>query len=347
MSTRVSGAEDAYRPGVEDAVIIPLVTAVLMIKAALRWALLILMRILDLSFPLLMQLIRFPLFTVRVLGDGIVAAAQWLLKYLPMAQETRRHWYELIGAKWAALRQKISFQAFEQAVHRVFEGGMEWVFAKCRKLTPRAALYVIVGAVLWLPISLGLATAIHALLIVYAAWLPAWMQLLHPLATIIAKSKLLVLPVYPAAWPQAKQHPVMQAIGTGFRGFAHLYLVQKSACRYRQVEQAMRDMAAGLTRLASRLGLESLCADMSRQLAHVAVQVRNALRRAACWTFAHLSALPLIGPVLRDYASQYERVRQHSGKTTARLHRLWESWAIRFSAEYYEAKEREKSARAG
>ena len=40
--------------------------------------------------------------------------------------------------------------------------------------------------------------------------LPAWMQLLHPFATFIAKSKLLVLPVYPAAWPQAKEHPIVQ-----------------------------------------------------------------------------------------------------------------------------------------
>src|SRR5262249_31375648 len=52
------------------------------------------------------------------------------------------------------------------------------------------------------------ATALHATLIARARSLPAWMQLLHPFATLIAKSKLLVLPVYPAAWPQAKQHPV-------------------------------------------------------------------------------------------------------------------------------------------
>ena len=32
---------------------------------------------------------------------------------------------------------------------------------------------------------------------------PSWIQLLHPVATVIAKSKLLVLPAYPAAWPQA------------------------------------------------------------------------------------------------------------------------------------------------
>ncbi len=343
---RVSGGEDAYRAGVEDAVIIPLIAAALMVKAALRWVLWILMRILDLSFPLLMQLIRFPLFTLRLVGDGIVAAAQRVLTYIPMAQDTRRQWYELIGRNWAALRQRISFKAFEQAVHHAFEGGMEWVFAKCRKLTPRAAVYVIIGAMLWLPVSLGLATAIHALLILYAAWLPAWMQLLHPLATIVAKSKLLVLPVYPAAWPQAKRHPMVQAIRTGCRSFAHLYLVQKAACRYRQAEQLVHRIVAALTRLAARLGLRSLYAGATSRLGYAAAQTRDAFGRAAYRAFEYLSALPLIGPILREYASCYENVPRGSGKTSARLTTLWESWSIRFSAEYYEAKEREKAASA-
>ena len=39
----------------------------------------------------------------------------------------------------------------------------------------------------------------HAVLFAKVTSWPAWMQLLHPLATVIAKSKLLVLPVYPAA----------------------------------------------------------------------------------------------------------------------------------------------------
>src|SRR6266700_3917702 len=89
---------------------------------------------------------------------------------------------------------------------------MAWVFRKCRRLTPTGALLVLALAVLWLPISFGTATALHATLIAQATSLPAWMQLLHPFATLIAKSKLLVLPVYPAAWPQAKQHPVVAGL---------------------------------------------------------------------------------------------------------------------------------------
>jgi hypothetical protein len=51
----------------------------------------------------------------------------------------------------------------------------------------------------------------HAVLLANAASLPAWMQLLHPVAAVIAKSKLLVLPAYPAAWPQAKKQAWVQA----------------------------------------------------------------------------------------------------------------------------------------
>ena len=91
---------------------------------------------------------------------------------------------------------------------------MEWVFRKCRTLSPRTAFYVIIAAILWLPISLGVATTMHALLLANAASLPAWMQLLHPFATVIAKSKLLVLPVYPAAWPQATPRPASRKRST-------------------------------------------------------------------------------------------------------------------------------------
>jgi hypothetical protein len=97
MSIRVSGVENGYRAGVEDAVIIPLVAAALMVKAILRAVLWVLMRILDLAFPLLMQLIRFPLFTLRVLGDGLIAAVHRLLAWVPIAQEKRRQWDEFIG----------------------------------------------------------------------------------------------------------------------------------------------------------------------------------------------------------------------------------------------------------
>jgi hypothetical protein len=342
MSVRVTGAEDAYRAGVTDAIIIPAVAILLAIKVVLKAVIAILMRILDFSFPLLMELIRFPLFTIRVFGDGIIATVQRIVTWLPVAEENRRKWSQLIGRKWSALRERISYKAFEQAVHHAFEHGMERVFARCRNLSPRTALYVIVAAVLWLPISLALATAMHAFLLVYAALLPAWMQLLHPLATVIAKSKLLVLPVYPAAWPQAKRHPTVQAIGSGCRNFAGLYFVQKAACRYRQAEQTLDSMLLGLRRFAAQVGLQSAGENVSRRAAETAALIRKALRQA----FELLSPVPVIGPVLKQYGSHYGNVKRGPGNTSARLTTVWERWSIKFSADYYEAKERAKAETA-
>ncbi|WP_213030314.1 hypothetical protein, partial [Acinetobacter baumannii] len=115
----------------------------------------------------------------------------------PLPGDRSRIWREALQQGWAWLRQKISYHAFEEAVHHAFEAGMAWVFKSCKTLSPRTALLVIIAAVLWIPISFGAATAVHATLIAKAATLPSWMQLLHGVATILAKSKLLVLPVYP------------------------------------------------------------------------------------------------------------------------------------------------------
>jgi hypothetical protein len=57
---------------------------------------------------------------------------------------------------------------------------------------------------------------------------------LHPLATIVAKTKLLVLPVYPAAWPQAKKHPIVQVVFKSYNDLRSLHLVKKIGFRYRQ-----------------------------------------------------------------------------------------------------------------
>ena len=89
----------------------------------------------------------------------------------------------------------------------------------------------------------------HAVLLANAALLPAWMQLLHPIATIIAKSKLLVLPAYPAAWPQAKKHAWVQAVFRCMHRIAALDSIRKTVHRYEQSKQAVaqaRDVGVGL-----------------------------------------------------------------------------------------------------
>jgi hypothetical protein len=128
------------------------------------------------------------------------------------------------------------------------------------------------------------------------------MQLLHPLATVIAKSKLLVLPVYPAAWPQARKHPFVQLVFRGYDIIKRVHVIRKVGLRYRQAEIAG---IAAVERLERIAGLTS----------------------AVRW--------------LRE-----AHVAEHLGveKPTQELRSFFARWSIKFSAEYYEAKERQASA---
>ena len=227
-----------FRGAFDDVIIIPLVLFALTASKIMRFILSIMMRLLDYAFPLAMQIVWLPLFAARVLGNVIVTAINGALRFLPLSETKRRHWRRSIRRNWRWLRRKISYRAFEHAVYIAFEGGMAWVFRKCRHLTPNTALLVILGAVLWFPISFGAATAMHAVLFAKVTSWPAWMQLLHPLATVIAKTKLLVLPVYPAAWPQARKHPFVQLVFKGYETIKCLYVIKKFGFRYWQAETA-------------------------------------------------------------------------------------------------------------
>jgi hypothetical protein len=290
-----------FRGSIDDAIIVPLALAALAVNKLVQLLISILVHILDYAFPLAMQLVWLPLLAARIIGDGIVAVLKGVLRTLPLGETKSQRWAEAIRRNWTWLRDRISYHAFEHAVHVVFESGMAWVFRKCRHLTPGTALLVIIGAILWIPISFGAATALHAILFAKVASWPAWMQLLHPVATVIAKTKLLVLPVYPAAWPQAKKHPFIQFIFAGYRAIKNLHLVRKSGFRYRQIEIAATAAADEFERATG-------------------------ISRATTWlrkTEKSIEGQPIVH------------------KPSQRLRLFYQRWSIKFSAEYYEAKERE------
>jgi hypothetical protein len=331
----------AFEPGLDDAIIAPLVVLALTVKKFLQALLSVLVHILDYAFPILLQLVRFPLFTLRIIGDGVVAVLRSVVDYLPMPAENRDAWRAAIARYWSWLRKTISYKAFEEALHHAFEGGMAWVFRKCRTLTPRGALLVIGGAVLWLPISFGVATALHAFLLAEATSLPAWMQLLHPLATLIAKSKLLVLPVYPAAWPQAKQHPLVQALFRFYERFRRLPVVQKIGYRYRETERAAAKAAEALHRLAVRTGVAAASRALVVGVGAFAAWIRTVFGAALSLASNGVARLPLVGSIVRSYAAHYQRVGERNDKSVGeKMSGLFARWSLNFSADYYEAKER-------
>jgi hypothetical protein len=293
--------ESRFRGALDDVIIIPLVFVALAANKVLRFILSILMRLLDYTFPLAMQIVWLPLFAAKVLGNVTVTVINGALRFLPLSETKRRQWSISIRRNWSWLRRKISYRAFEQAVHIAFESGMAWVFRKCRHLTPNTALLVILGAALWFPISFGLATAMHAVLFAKITSWPAWMQLLHPLATVIAKSKLLVLPVYPAAWPQAKKNSFVQLVFKSYSTIKRLYVIKKIGFRYWQAEIA---------------GIAAV-----EKLKHTA------------------------GPASAVTWLRKAHVAKHFGveKPSQKLQSFFARWSIKFSADYYEAKERQAS----
>ena len=294
--------ESRFRGALDDVIIIPLVLVAFTANKILRFILSILMRLFDCAFLLATQIIWLLLFAAKLLGDVIVTVINGALRFL-LSEAKRRRWCNSIRKSWWWFQRKISYRAFEQAAHDAFESGMAWVFRECRHLTPNTALLVILGAVLWLPISFGAATAMHAVLLSKVTSWPAWTQLLHPQATVIAKSKLLVLPVYPAAWPQAKRHPFVRLVFKGYETVKRTYAIKKIGFRYRQAEIAG---IAAVERLERTAGLTS----------------------AVTW-------------LRKAYVAKRFGVE----RPTQKLRSFFSIWSIKFSAEYYEAKERDNSSK--
>jgi hypothetical protein len=195
-------------------------------------------------------------------------------------------------------------------------------------------------------VSFGIATVLHGVLIAKATVWPAWTQLLHPLATIIAKSKLLVLPAYPAAWPQAKQHPLVQASFRLYEYLAARYLMRKIGLRYQQTERAATDGTRVLRRSAIRIGLRQLFERLLDGLNDLAVRTGKATRLIATGAVQGLSSLPLIGPVIRHYEKHYGEASEQGSprKLSERIKGLYERWSIKLSVEYYEAKNAEAAS---
>jgi len=342
-----AAAHESFPVGLEDLVLLPLVTLAVAVKWTIKGIINLLVRLLDILFPLFMQIMRFPLFTLRILGDGIAALTKVIVSILPVGGTRRAAWRNAISAYWAWLRRKFSYHAFEEWLHHAFEKGMAWVFRRCRTLTPNQALLVIFGAVLWLPISFGAATLMHTLLIAYATSLPAWMQLLHPLATVIAKSKLLVLPVYPAAWPQAKQHPLVQSLFQVWSYLATLYLFRKTAARFRQTDTAAIAGAETLERGAQSAGLTGFNNALFDALNTTATLFAYGVRAVLLWCIAALAAVPVFGNIVRRYEAQYEEVGRHpKPPVSERMNDFYARWSVKFTAKYYEDREREEAAKA-
>src|SRR5262249_8850921 len=140
-------------------------------------------------FALFLRILTSSLLVAATAGDGIA----WLIKRVADLQqppEARRELWRDVDRRWSGLRRRLSHKAITIMAQNILRRGIAWVFRRCGALSPRGALLVIVSVILWLPLSAALSVGMHAVLLAHASSLPAWMQLLHPVATVIAKTKL-------------------------------------------------------------------------------------------------------------------------------------------------------------
>jgi hypothetical protein len=183
-------------------------------------------------------------------------------------------------------------------------------------------------------------------LIARALSLPAWMQFLHPVATVIAKTKLLVLPVYPAAWPQAKQHPAVQALIRFWRHLIDHYVTRKIGYRYRQTDDAAAAVGDALRHTAAATGLSrfgnTVLAGVNATAAAIGGAVRITMSRLAELS----SKTPLLGDIVERYDAHYDEANSKpASKFSERVRDFYARWSVKFTAEYYDAKERPNAAK--
>src|SRR3979409_2174119 len=114
MRSDTSIPDDPFGAGIADVIILPLVAIALAAKSLLKFVLSILIHIIDYAFPILLQVARFPLFTARIVGDGLAALLKGLVKCLPVDAGKRDAWRASVSQHWALLRRKISYKAFEE-----------------------------------------------------------------------------------------------------------------------------------------------------------------------------------------------------------------------------------------
>jgi hypothetical protein len=234
-----AAARDQFPIGVDNAMILPMVGIGFLASTLFQAAFFVLAVASAFVFALVHRLLRSLLLVAATAGDAMA----WLIKRLTdlpqLSGAKRKALRELVDRRWPRLRQRLSHEVVAMRTQSVLQRGSSWIFQRFGALSPRAALLVIVGGMVWLPLSAAISIAMHAVLLTNAAWLPAWTQLLHPVATIIAKSKLLVLAAYPAAWPQAKTHARVQAALRCMDRIVALDSIRKTAHRYQQTKQAL------------------------------------------------------------------------------------------------------------
>jgi hypothetical protein len=111
----------------------------------------------------------------------------------------------------------------------------------------------------------------------------------------------------------------------------------------------MEDLAgrgdAALRRASAGAGVTAAWQSLAAALRAAAIWIGGGLRAGMELLAAGAARVPLLAPIVARYAAHYDRVeRGPPEKLSEKTARFFQRWSIKFSAEYYEAKEREEAA---
>jgi hypothetical protein len=166
------------------------------------------------------------------------------------------------------------------------------------------------------------------------------MQLFHIPVAMMAKSKILVLPVYPAAWPQAKRHPIVMGILRVYRELKRFTVLQRLAVRYRQIEFGTQWLTTIIVQAPVSVGLHHVFKALCRALRSASTQRDKWLRTFAVRLAFSVSRHSAIGPHLRPLLRRYVKMASRkTARPSEKIRSVYAQWAIKFTPGYYEAKE--------
>ena len=127
-----------YSAGFEDIIIVPLALIALALKKLWDALISLLIHLMDWAFPIILQIMRFPLFTLRILGDACAALLRGIVSIMPVSgTQARRVEARRCVRAGRGCDSKISYKAFEEALHHAFEA--EWPGCSRRAKASRRA----------------------------------------------------------------------------------------------------------------------------------------------------------------------------------------------------------------
>jgi hypothetical protein len=120
-----------------------------------------------------------------------------------------------------------------------------------------------------------------------------------------------------------------------------LDVVQKARYRYQQTERGAAVVANSVRRAAARIGLVDWFNAMRVPLTDMLTYIRKHWPDVMLRLLETFSGAPLVSSIADRYFARYGSV--YSMRPSEQVRGLFERWSIKFSADYYEAKDREES----